>query len=150
MRLIGMRPILFASIALLLCSLAAAAKDKPLDEMVQEAQSASQKDQPKLYIKIAQVELRVADRTFSTGNSAKAQNAVENVVEYATKASDAAIQSRNRMKKTEIDIRKMADKLRDIKRNLNFDDQPSVQSAMDKLEDLRAKLLTSMFTKKKK
>jgi hypothetical protein len=152
---IAMRPtvtcsILFASIALLICSVAAAAKDKSLGEMRQEAQSASLREQPKLYVKIAQAQLRLADKSFSAGNSASAQVAVDNVTEFATKAADAAIQSGNRLKDTEIDIRKMADKLRDIKRNLNFDDQAPVERSRDKLEDLRGKLLTSMFTKKKK
>jgi hypothetical protein len=150
MRPIGTRPILVASIALLIFSVAAVAKDKPLDEMLQEAQSASVKEQPKLYINIAQAQLRIADKSFSSGNSASAQAAVEHVTEYAAKAADAAIQSGSRLKKTEIDIRKMADKLRDIKRNLNFDDQAPVQRSRDKLEDLRTKLLTSMFAKKKK
>lgn len=150
MRPILTRPILFASIALLIFSVVAAAKDKSLGEMAQEAQSAIPKEQPGLYIKIAQAQLRLADKSFSAGNSASAQVAVDNVVEYATKAADAAIQSGSKLKNTEIDIRKMADKLRDIKRNLNFDDQAPVERCRDKLEDLRGKLLTSMFTKKKK
>jgi len=145
-----MRPILFASIALLICSVVTAAKDKSLGEMQQEAQSATLKEQPKLYIKIAQSQLRLADKAFSVGNSASAQVAVDNVTEFATKAADTAIQSGKRLKDTEIDIRKIADKLRDIKRTLNFDDQAPVQRSRDKLEDLRSKLLASMFTKKKK
>ena len=150
MRPTVMRPILFASIALLICSVVAAAKDKSLGEMLQEAQSATLKEQPKLYIKIAQSQLRLADKAFSVGNSASAQVAVDNVTEFATKAADTAIQSGKRLKDTEIDIRKIADKLRDIKRTLNFDDQAPVQRSRDKLEDLRSKLLASMFTKKKK
>ncbi|HWF91243.1 MAG TPA: hypothetical protein VN684_03110 [Terriglobales bacterium] len=150
MRPTVMRPILFASIALLICSVVTAAKDKSLGEMQQEAQSATLKEQPKLYIKIAQSQLRLADKAFSVGNSASAQVAVDNVTEFATKAADTAIQSGKRLKDTEIDIRKIADKLRDIKRTLNFDDQAPVQRSRDKLEDLRSKLLASMFTKKKK
>src|SRR6185312_1701948 len=150
MRPTVMRPILFASIALLICSVVTAAKDKSLGEMQQEAQSATLKEQPKLYIKIAQSQLRLADKAFSVGNSASAQVAVDNVTEFATKAADTAIQSGKRLKDTEIDMRKIADKLRDIKRTLNFDDQAPVQRSRDKLEDLRSKLLASMFTKKKK
>jgi hypothetical protein len=150
MRPTVMRPALFAIIALLICSAAASAKDKSLGEMEQEARTAVLKEQPKLYIKIAQAQLRLADKSFSAGNSASAQAAVDNVTEFATKAADAAIQSGSRLKDTEIDIRKMADKLRDIKRNLNFDDQAPVERSRTKLEDLRGKLLTSMFTKKKK
>jgi hypothetical protein len=140
----------FLIIALLLtCSLLVAAKDKPLAEMIQEADAANVHDQPKLYIKISQNQLHVADKSYSSGAPDSGRAAVENVVLYSGKASDAAIQSGNRLKDTEIDIRKMADKLRDIKRNLNYDDQAPVQTAMDKLEEMRSKLLNRMFEKKK-
>ena len=54
------------------------------------------------------------------------------------------------MKNTEIDLRKMSEKLRDLKRTLDFEDQPPVQAAMDHLEDLRTNLLALMFSKEKK
>jgi hypothetical protein len=41
----------------------------------------------------------------------------------------------------------MADKLRDIKRTLAFEDQPPVQQAIDRLEDIRTTLLKEMFAK---
>ena len=144
-----MRPIILISSLLLICSLASVAKEKSREQMIQEAQAAPLKEQPSLYIKIARNELQAADKFYSSGNPDSARAAVEHVAEYADKATEASIQSGNKLKNTEINIRKMADKLRDIKRNLNFDDQPPVQSAMDKLEDMRNKLLARMFGKKK-
>jgi hypothetical protein len=44
----------------------------------------------------------------------------------------------------------MADKLRDIKRTLGFDDQAPVDQAIRRLEDVRTVLLQEMFAKDEK
>jgi len=71
------------------------------------------------------------------------------VVEYSDKASSAAIQTGKKLKNTEIAVRRMAAKLRDIKRSLAFEDQSPVQVAIDRLETLRTQLLAKMFGKTK-
>jgi hypothetical protein len=76
-----------------------------------------------------------------------ARAAVADVVNFSDKASSAAIQSGKKLKHTEISVRRMASKLRDIKRSLAFEDQPPVQSAIDHLESLRTQLLSKMFGK---
>ena len=42
----------------------------------------------------------------------------------------------------------MAEKFRDVKHNLPFDDQAPVQQAIDRLEKMRTDLLIAMFSKK--
>ena len=79
------------------------------------------------------------------GKVDEARSALKDVVTYSEKAHDAAIQSGKRVKNTEIDFRKMAVKLRDIKRTVNFDDQEPLQAAAERLESLRTDLLTHMF-----
>ncbi len=69
---------------------------------------------------------------------------------YAEKAGDAAERSGKRLKDTEIAVRKMAEKFRDVKHNLPFDDQAPVQDAVDRLEKMRTELLAEMFGKKDK
>lgn len=137
-------------ILLLGCSVAVMAKDLSWEQSVKNAGVAPLKEQPRLFIKIAQDQLRAADNAYKSGNAEGGKSAVSNLVEYCGKATDAAVQSGSRLKDTEIDIRKMADKLRDIKRNLNYDDQAPVQAAIDKLEDMRSNLLKRMFEAKKK
>jgi hypothetical protein len=44
----------------------------------------------------------------------------------------------------------MAEKLRDIKRTLAFEDQPPVEQAIRRLEDVRTTLLKEMFAKDNK
>jgi hypothetical protein len=54
------------------------------------------------------------------------------------------------LKNVEIAIRKMSEKLNDIKRTLAFEDQPAVADAVRRLEDIRTSLLSEMFKKEKK
>jgi hypothetical protein len=86
---------------------------------------------------------------YTSGKVENAQTALKDVVTYSEKAHDTAIQSGKKLKNAEIAFRKMAAKLRDIKRNLNFDDQAPVGAAADRLENLRTDLLSHMFGKGK-
>jgi hypothetical protein len=146
-----MRPWLVAVALLLLTAAAAFARnDQPLPELIARAEAAPLKDRPSLYAKIARQRLNDADRLYHSGKPGEALAAVNDVVTYSDKATDAADRSGHRLKDTEIDIRKMAQKLSDIRRTLDFSDQPPVQAAADHLQDLRTELLNHMFGKKKK
>ena len=90
-----------------------------------------------------------SERVFGAGKDEEALAAVKDVMTYSEKAHDAALASGNKLKNTEIALRKMAGKLRDIKRTLSFDDQAPVQAAADRLEALRTDLLSKMFGKRK-
>ena len=68
---------------------------------------------------------------------------------YSQKATDAAIATGKKLKNTEITLRKMAEKFRDVKRTVAFDDQAPIQQTMDELEKMRTDLLAAMFGKKK-
>jgi len=127
-----------------------AAKETSLQELEARAEAARLEDRPRLYLEIAQRQLSSADESYKAGRNEEARAAVDDVARYAGKARDAAIQSGKRLKETEIIVRKMAEKLRDIKRTLNFDDQPSVQNAADQLETMRTDLLSHMFEKGKR
>jgi hypothetical protein len=118
--------------------LAARAAASPLDQ------------QPDLYLKAAAHQLKTADDLYSQGKTDEAGQDVQLVSQYADKASDASIRSGKKLKNAEIEIRKMAARLRDIQRTLSFDDQTPVKAAIDHLEDLRTQLLAKMFAKEKK
>jgi len=138
--------------AMLLLALAAAygTKDETVDELKSHFESARPEDRPELGIRIAQHQLRDADKLYSEGNADRARADVEDIVTYSEKARDAAIQTKKRLKNVEIDVRKMAGKLRDIKRTLAFEDQAPVEQAIRRLEDVRTTLLKEMFAKEDK
>jgi hypothetical protein len=124
-------------------------KTETLQELMAREEAAKVEDRPALCTEIAERQLKAADELFTAGKVDEAQAAVKDIVTYSEKAHDAAIQSGKKLKNTEIDFRKMAAKLRDIKRSLNFDDQAPVQAAADRLESLRTDLLSHMFGKGK-
>jgi len=129
--------------------LALAYKTETLRELMARAESAKVEDRPALCVEIAERQLKSADELYTAGKVDEARAAVQDVVTYSEKAHDAAIQSGKKVKNTEIALRKMAVKLRDMKRSLNFDDQAPVQAAADRLESLRTDLLSHMFGKGK-
>ncbi len=146
----AMRRLAFTVLVLALVSAGWAAKDETVDQLKAQVESARPEDRPELCIRIAQQQLRNADKLYTDGEVEQARAAVDDIVTYSEKARDAALQTKKRLKNVEIDVRKIADKLRDIKRTLAFDDQPPVEQAIRRLEDVRTKLLQSMFAKENK
>jgi hypothetical protein len=126
------------------------AKDETVDELKARFESARLEDRAELAIRIAQHQLRNADKLYGEGNIEQGRAAVDDIVTYSEKARDAAAQTKKRLKNIEIDARKMAEKLRDIKRTLAFEDQPPLEQAIRRLEDVRTTLLQEMFAKDNK
>src|SRR5438067_11523652 len=125
-------------------------KQQTLEHLIARAPSARAADQPHLYIEIARKELEAAEKSYKTGENDAARKSVDELVGYSGKASDAASQIGKKLKDTEIALRKMAQKLRDLKRGLPYEDQGPVQAAADRLEQMRTELLSRMFGKKGK
>lgn len=144
------RLIISAVLLLTAAGLLLAAKEPSLQELEAKADAAPLGDRPQLYVEIAQLQLTAAVEGYKAGKAEQARAAVDDVVLYAGKARDASIQSGKKLKNTEINMRKMADRLRDLKHALNFDDQAPVQTAADQLESMRSDLLSHMFSKGKR
>ncbi len=135
------------TLAILAVPTLSAAKDESIPQLITRAESARLEDRPQIYAEIAELQLRNADQLYNQGKADEAEAAIKDVVSYSDKAADAATKSGKKLKNTEIAVRKMAEKLRDIKRSLSFDDQPPVQNAIEHLEGLRTDLLNHMFGK---
>jgi hypothetical protein len=139
---------------LALTSLAALARplarnDESLDQLIARAESAPPGERPGLYIQIARQQAEAA-KLYREGNAEGGKQALNDTVTYSEKARDAAASTGKRLKDTEIALRKMAEKFRDVKHNLPFDDQAPVQQAIDRLEKMRTDLLSAMFGKKER
>src|ERR1700730_14601847 len=111
-----------------------ASNEDDLSRLIDRAKAADIAQRPRLYTEIAERELRLADQSCSANEVEKADDAVRVIVSSADKASESAIQSGKHLKDTEIAMRKMSVKLRDMKRKLAFDDQGPLQAAADHLE----------------
>jgi hypothetical protein len=123
-------------------------KEETLAELITRAESSKLDDRPHLYTEIARRQVKAADQLYSAGKAEEARSAVRDVVEYSDKASDAATTSGKKLKDTEIAVRKMVARLRDIKRTVAFEDQAPIEEAVEHLEQVRTQLLSQMFGKK--
>jgi hypothetical protein len=121
-----------------------------VEQLKSRVPSARVEELPSLCTQIARKQADSADNFYREGKIDEARAAVGDVVNYSDKARDAAIRSGKKVKDTEIAVRKMAEKLRNIKRTLAFEDQAPVQSAIDRLEQMRTDLFERMFGKKQK
>jgi len=142
--LIGIAALFAVSLAMF------AAKEETLQALIARAEAAPLRDRPGLYIEIAARQLKSADGLYDQGKADEARIAVQDVVTYSSKARDAAIESNKKLKNTEMAMRNMARHLQDMKHTLNYEDQPPVQTAADRLETLADDLLSHMFGKSKR
>jgi hypothetical protein len=126
-----------------------AAKDDSLDQLAARADAARLEDRPALYLEIARQQADEADKLYKDGNAEAGNAALRQVVTFSKKATDASIETGKKLKNTEIGLRKMAEKFRDVKRSVAFEDQAPIQQTMDELEKMRTDLLAAMFGKKK-
>jgi predicted MarR family transcription regulator len=101
-----------------------------------------------LSLEYAHQQLEDANALYTQGDVEKAEAAIREVVDYSHKAADAASTSGKRLKQTEIDLRKLEHRMRDIGQSLNIDDRPPVEKAVQELEQVRADLLARMFGEK--
>ena len=145
-----MRNFIITFLFLAAAAMAVAQKGASLEELINRAQAAPTPAQPSLYTELAERQLEAADKLYNSGDSNTANSAVEDVVTYSGKAVHAATESGSHMKPTEIALRKMAARLRTIRRTLAFEDQKPVEDAANRLEALRTDLLSRMFDKGKK
>ena len=138
------------SLVALLCATALVCVGKEqesLADLKARADAAKLSDQPHLYMDVADRQLETATQKFNTGDAEVALASVQDMVAYSHKAEDAALKSGKHLKQTEISLRRIVVKLRDLKRAVSFEDRPPIQSAIDDLEKLRTELLTRMFAK---
>jgi polyhydroxyalkanoate synthesis regulator phasin len=136
--------------AFLIIALCARAADKSIEAMKAEADKASGGHQAKLCSELAEHLVKVADQQFNQGNDDQGRATVQDILKYASKARDAAIQSHDSMKQTEIHLREAQRRLEWLKRTLSVDDRPPLDAVEKKIEQFRQDLLDAMFPPKKK
>lgn len=121
------------------------AKEESLEELITRADAARADQQPDLYMQIAERLLKSATEAYKASQWAKFRTDLEDIVKYSDSAHSAAMHSNKHVKRTEIKIRQISTRLRDIKLNVGADDQERVQAAIDRLEGFRTELLHSLF-----
>ncbi len=136
------------ALGLLLAFVAQATAVEPtVDQLKARVDTSSVGERPRLCVQIAQKQLDDASKLYAATEDEKAQAALTDVVTYAERARDYAIQSHKYQKQTEIAVRGMARKLTEIVHTLGQDEQAPVRDAVKRLEVVRDDLLGAMFPK---
>lgn len=129
-----------------LCGVAAfSAEKEDLDHLIARAESASGPQQADLYLEIADLESKLAIDAYKANNLADGHKALDQTISYADKAHTNVVKSGKKLPHTEIKIRRLSARFRDLKQNVDADEQATVQAAVDKLESFRTDLLKAMF-----
>ena len=136
-------------VALLLCAFAlAAADDQPLDALKAQAQ---REDAPRLYAEVVRRQVEVANDFYTAGDVEKAEATIQELVSFSDKCLQSAqTRGERNLKSTEITLYKAGRRLEEVRRSLNFEDQPKVQDAVEAIEKTRRGVLNIMFGKKEK
>lgn len=136
-------------LTLLLLPLASATpRDEPtVDQLKARVSNASVPDKVHICIQIAEKQLELSKKLYETGDIENAQVPLTDVVAFSELARDYSIQSNKHQKQTEISVRVMTRKLKDVMHLLGKEDQPPVADAISRLERVRDDLLGSMFPK---
>jgi hypothetical protein len=139
-----------SSVALILATaiVCSASQDGPLADLMAKADRASGGQQANLCLEVSGRALQLTIDSYKQEKIQDARASLDQVVSYADKAHTAAIHSGKKIKRTEIKIREIVARLRDLKSDVMAEEQPRVQAAIDKLERFRTELLTSMFGSK--
>jgi hypothetical protein len=139
--------------AILLCLLPAAVflfgrKEETVEQLIARAQAARPDQQSDLYMQVADRELKSAVEADKASQWEQFRADLQQIVKYSDSAHSAAMHTDKHLKRTEIKIREISNKLRDLKLSVDVDEQAGVQAAIDRLEGLRTELLHSMFGSK--
>jgi hypothetical protein len=125
-----------------------AAKEESLEQLIARAQAAKPDQQPDLYMQLADRLLKSATESYKNNRREEFHAQLDDIIKYCDSAHSSAMHANKHIKRTEIKIRQIATRLRDIKLNVDVEDQKHVQSAIDRLEAFRTELLHSMFGSK--
>ena len=132
------------AVALLFLSLSAIAQN----DTKSKADSTTGGDKAKFALEYAEQATKAADTAFKQGKDDEATARLKDIAQYAKISSDAAMESGKREKETEINLRKIVNRLVDIKNARPYDQQDSVQQVIDAVDTSRNNLLEEMFKRK--
>jgi hypothetical protein len=135
------------AVALALC-ISGFAAQKTLAELKAEVASARPQDQAKLYTAIAGLEMDQAESLFSSGDGQKGLAAVSDTTADSENAAKAAVESRKRLKETEISLRKISERMETLSKSVEFESRAPMKAAVDRIDQARNNLLNAMFKKK--
>ncbi len=92
----------------------------------------------------------LSNQNFVDGQVEAAQANMKDAGRLAEKAGRASLETHKRQKQTEIGMRRLTKRMKDVVQTLNFEDRPAVEEVIKGIEAVRSDLLLSMFGNPKK
>lgn len=135
-------------VLLFLLTVIGQASDQAAADLKARADAAQGGERANLSLEYAHRQLEDANTLYTQGDVDKAEAEIQEVLAYSHRAADAASASGKRLKQTEIELRKLEHRMRDIGHSLSIDDRPPVEKAVEELEQVRADLLARMWGEK--
>ena len=99
---------------------------------------------------LAHSEMEAADKAFTDGNPDLGHKLAAAAGKDADESGKAAVDSGKRLKDTEIDLRRLQMRTRDIAQSLAFEDRPPIEEIVKRIELMRETILDRMFGGRKK
>jgi hypothetical protein len=131
---------------LLTCALHAGQKTSD-EELQRKIESAHGGKKAEFLLQLAHQQLEEADHHYLDGDTEKALRMAQSSEASADQATTASLESGKRLKDTEIELRKLSERLQGIRQQLSFEDRQALDPMVQKLEQDRTKLLDRMFKK---
>ena len=113
---------------------------EPIDKLIADAQKADDR-QPELYGKVVRREVDAANDDYNSGKTEAAEGALSAAVTYSDKLLESARRHPKHLKGTELNLRETTRRLREIERELEFEQRPPAQAAREHLEKVDSELL---------
>jgi hypothetical protein len=135
---------LLVALLLAIPSLALAQEGSSAD-LQHRADAAHGKDCVRLSMQAARQSLEDANRYFTAGDVKAAHAAIDVSVHYARRSVDCSLQAHKDEKNAEIDLRKLIQRMSDVRHALDSEDRPHLTRSLTELEKQRDRLLRSMF-----
>ncbi|HWR14572.1 MAG TPA: hypothetical protein VN577_07070 [Terriglobales bacterium] len=124
----------------------ALAKEETIEQLKAKAEAAEPKKRPDLYSELSRRQLEAADQVYGSDVD-RARKMVEESLRSSEIAAQSAIDTGKDLKKVEIRLRKISDRMAELSRSWAFDDRQPLKTGEERIDALRTKLLERMFRK---
>src|SRR5579864_8361636 len=114
-------------------------------ELQAKIEKTHEQDRAQHYAELAHALVDKANEQFTANDFDAGYATIKQVVEYAKKSTDLAVQNEKHIKNVEIELRETSRRLLEIKKSLNSDDQPPLASASESIEKMRLQIFDAMF-----
>jgi hypothetical protein len=134
-------------IMLLLTSVLHAGQKLSVEELQRKIESAHGGKKAELLLQLSHDQVEQADNLYHDGDADKAFGLLKEAGSNADQATSISLESGKRLKDTEIDLRKLSERVQAIRQEASFEDRKPFDISIQNLEQNRSKLLDRMFKK---